>query len=56
MACKGILKYGLELPSCFTEDNVIMRREVITCKLHEINCPKSRGKCKITVRCWGYLD
>lgn len=54
MACKGILFYTLQLPVEFTEDNEVMRREVVACCLKK--CPKSRGKYKITERCWREPD
>lgn len=50
MACRGILSYTLKLPVEFTEDNKVMIREVVACSLN--NCPKGRGKFKITERCW----
>ena len=54
MACKGILHYTLQLPVEFTEDNEVMRREVVACCSNI--CPKSRGKFKITERCWREPD
>jgi hypothetical protein len=56
MSCKGILRYSLEIPDCFTENNEVMRREVITCRLKKENCPKNRGKNRITERCWRIKD
>ena len=54
MACTGILHYTLQLPVEFTEDNEVMRREVVACSSKI--CPKSRGKFKITERCWREPD
>lgn len=54
MACKGILKYTVKLPVELIEDNKVMIREVVVCSLDI--CPKSRGKFKITERCWREPD
>lgn len=49
MACKGILRYTVQIPAEFTEGKEPMIREVVACRLKI--CPKSRNKFKITERC-----
>jgi len=56
MACKGIMRFNVKIPYDLTENRNIKCREVVTCRLNFGMCPKSRGKCIITERCWRIKD
>ena len=56
MACDGILRFSVEIPYTLTGNRNIDRREVVTCRLNFGVCPKSRGKCIITERCWRFKN
>jgi len=54
MACKGILRYTVQIPAEFTEGKETMIRKVVACRLEK--CPKTRYKYKNTKRAGGEKD